>query len=36
MRKFILLILLFSITASYAQDVQSIQTKIDQELWKTF
>ena len=36
MRKFSLLILLFSIMTMYAQDVQNIQKEIDQELWKPF
>ncbi len=36
MRKFSLMILLFSITTMYAQDVQSIQKEIDQGLWKPF
>jgi len=36
MRKFSLLILLFSITTIYAQDTQNIQNEIDLELWKPF
>ncbi len=36
MRKFNLLILLFSLTVTYAQDVQFIQNEIDQKLWKPF
>jgi len=36
MRKFSVLIFLFSMTTVYAQDAQNIQNEIDKELWKPF